>query len=35
MRADWTIRMLSLGSGWPAAVAARARAWRLRARGAD
>ena len=35
MHADWTIRMLSLGDGWPAAVAARGNAWRLRACGPD
>jgi 4'-phosphopantetheinyl transferase len=34
MRADWTVRMLSLGEGWPAAVAA-AGAWRLRTCGPD
>jgi hypothetical protein len=34
MRGDWTIRMLSLGDGWPAAIAARGVDWRLRACGA-
>ncbi|MBK8323379.1 MAG: 4'-phosphopantetheinyl transferase superfamily protein [Betaproteobacteria bacterium] len=33
VRADWTIRELSLGTEWPVAVAARGRDWRVRAAG--
>ena len=33
MRADWTVRMLTLGHGWPGAVAGRGTGWRLRACG--
>ena len=30
MKNDWTVRMLSLGPGWPAAVASKGRSWSLR-----
>lgn len=35
LRADWTVRMLSLGQGWPVAVSALGQEWRLSIAGAQ